>query len=84
MCLAGLGDLELSKGSQRAGWEKSAQEGVGVGLESSTDRTEGLACHAEYVRMFPGSEGSYLAGCSGDHGRRERCFRKILKWRIKE
>lgn len=38
MCLAGLGDLELSKGSKRTGWEKSGQEGVGVGLESSTDR----------------------------------------------
>lgn len=58
----------------RRGWEwgwKAAQTG-----------TEGLACLAEYVRMFPGSEGSYLAGCSGDHGRRERCFRKILKRRI--
>lgn len=79
----GLGSPLVNKDSKRGRLEKGWEGGMTdeAGKQHRLDY-KGLACRAGHLKIFPGSDGEPLAGCSRTMAGMDRCFRKMPKWRI--
>ena len=81
MCLAGWGVLMLIKLAEGADWKKG-WKGVVTEEAGKQHKLEckGVECYTGHLRIFPGSDGEPLAGCSRTMA--GMAFRKMSEWRI--
>ena len=81
MCLAGWGVLMLIKPAEGADWKKGWEGGVAeeAGKQHRLE-CKGFACCTGHLKIFLGSYGEPLAGCSRTMA--GMVFRKMPEWRI--
>lgn len=81
MCLAGWGVLMLIKLAEEADWKKGWEGGVREKAGKHHElECKGFACYTGHLKIFPGSDGEPLAGCSTTMA--GMVFRKMPEWRI--